>query len=287
MEKITKINIHDIDDFENHPFLVKEDDSLLELVESIKKNGLLNPVIVRKKDNGRYEMISGHRRKLAFEILGIDKIDSFVKELNSEEAIIQMVDSNLYMEKILPSEKGKAYKMKYDALKHQGKKSSGHDDQKLLSSEIIASGSGESEKNVRRYIRLTYLIPELLEMADNTYLYDKRYYITLGIVSAVELSYLNKDEQKLVYETIKYNDATPTHGQTIKIRELSKNKQLNFNSLDEILSQSKGIQNEKITFNKDKIESVLPVELLSRQKTYIEQYIIKTIEYYNKLKDEL
>lgn len=124
MEKITKINIHDIDDFENHPFLVKEDDSLLELVESIKKNGLLNPVIVRKKDNGRYEMISGHRRKLAFEILGIDKIDSFVKELNSEEAIIQMVDSNLYMEKILPSEKGKAYKMKYDALKHQGKKSS-------------------------------------------------------------------------------------------------------------------------------------------------------------------
>lgn len=124
-------------------------------------------------------------------------------------------------------------------------------------------------------------------MADNTYLYDKRYYITLGIVSAVELSYLNKDEQKLVYETIKYNDATPTHGQTIKIRELSKNKQLNFNSLDEILSQSKGIQNEKITFNKDKIESVLPVELLSRQKTYIEQYIIKAIEYYNKLKDEL
>lgn len=287
MEKITKINIHDIDDFENHPFLVKEDDSLLELVESIKKNGLLNPVIVRKKDNGRYEMISGHRRKLAFEILGIDKIDSFVKELNSEEAIIQMVDSNLYREKILPSEKGKAYKMKYDALKHQGKKSSGHDDQKLLSSEIIASGSGESEKNVRRYIRLTYLIPELLEMVDNTYLYDKRYYITLGIVSAVELSYLNKDEQKLVYETIKYNDATPTHGQTIKIRELSKNKQLNFNSLDEILSQSKGIQNEKITFNKDKIESVLPVELLSRQKTYIEQYIIKAIEYYNKLKDEL
>ena len=287
MEKIIKINIHDIDDFQNHPFMVKEDDSLLELIESIKKNGLLNPIIVRKKENDRYEMISGHRRKLAYEILGINQIDSFVKDLKDEEAVIQMVDSNLYRERILPSEKGKAYKMKYDALKHQGKKTSGHDDQKLLSSEILASGSGESEKNVRRYIRLTYLIPELLEMVDNTYLYDKRYYITLGIVSAVELSYLNKDEQKLVYETIKYCDATPTHGQTIKIRELSKNKQLNFNVLEEIMSQSKGIQNEKITFNKSKIEKALPIELLSRQKTYIEQYIIEAIEYYKKIKDEL
>lgn len=282
MKDIVKININDIDEFKNHPFLVKEDDSLLELVESIKKNGLLNPIIVRKKDNNRYEMISGHRRKLAYEILGLDEIESFVKDLKDDEAIIQMVDSNLYREKILPSEKGKAYKMKYDAIKHQGKRTSGHDDQKLMSSEILASGSGESEKNVRRYIRLTYLIPELLELVDNTYLYDKRYYITLGIVSAVELSYLSKDEQKLVYETIKYCDSTPTHGQTIKIRKLSKEKKINFNALEEIMSQSKGIQNDKITFNKNRIESVLPIELLSRQKTYIEQYIIEAIEYYKK-----
>lgn len=162
-------------------------------------------------------------------------------------------------------------------MKPQGKKTSGPEDRKC----------DDSERNVRRYIRLTYLIPELISLVDNTVLYDKRTYLTMGIKPAVELSYLSKEEQKLVYETIKYNDATPSHGQTIKIRELSKNKQLNFNVLEDIMSQSKGIQNDTISFNKNKIQAALPIEMLQRDKKYIEQYIIKAIEYYNKLKDEL
>lgn len=276
----TKINICEIDSFTNHPFKVNNDDSLLELAESIKQNGLLNPIIVRKKKNERYEIISGHRRKSACELLGFTEIECIVKELSDEEATIQMVDSNIYREKILPSEKAFAYKMKMDAIKHQGKETCGHDVHKLKSSDIVGNASGESGKTVRRYIRLTYLIHELLELVDNTFLYDKRYYITLGITTAVELSYLNKDEQLLLYETIKYNDATPTHGQAIKIRELSKNKNLNFNELENILSQNKGIQNETISFNKSKIESALPYEIVKRQKNYIEEYIVKAIKFY-------
>lgn len=182
----TKISIFEIDSFTNHPFKVNNDDSLLELAESIKQNGLLNPIIVRRKNNGRYEIISGHRRKCACELLGYSEIECIIKELSDEEATIQMVDSNIYREKILPSEKAFSYKMKMDAIKHQGKSTSGHDVQKLESSDIVGSSSGESGKNVRRYIRLTYLISELLDLVDNTFLYDKRYYITLGITSAVE-----------------------------------------------------------------------------------------------------
>ncbi|MCM1370668.1 MAG: ParB/RepB/Spo0J family partition protein [Clostridium sp.] len=282
---LIKIKIKDIDSFKNHPFLVNNDDSLRELTQSIKENGLLNPLIVRKKDNDKYEMISGHRRKLALELIGIEEADAYVKDLNDDEAIVYMVDSNIYREKILPSEKAFAYKMKMDAIKHQGKTTSDTEEPKL-SSEKIGKQHGESASTVKKYIRLTKLIPELLDLVDNTIKYDKRTYLTMGIKPAVELSYLNKDEQNLVYASITYEDLTPSHAQAIKIRELSKNKLLNYNSLEKILSQNKGNQNEQISFNKDKIESVLPCELLKRDKRYIEQYIIEAIKSYNELNKE-
>ena len=271
---LERIKLSDIDNFKNHPYKVEKDESLEELKESIKTSGLLNPLIVRPKENGRYEMISGHRRKLALELLGEKEVNATVKEFSDDEATILMVDSNISRERILPSEKAKAYKMKYDAMKQQGKKVSGPE---VQNSEI------ESDRNIRRYIRLTNLIPELLELVDNSVTHDKRTFLTMGIKPAVELSYLNKDEQELVYASITYNDLTPSHGQAIQIRELSKNKKLDYDSLENILTQNKGNQNEKISFNKEKIESVLPLDLLKRDKRYIEKYIINAIVKYKEL----
>ena len=154
--------------------------------------------------------------------------------------------------------------------------------QKLTSVELIAKVSGESREQVRRYIRLTYLIPELLKIVDDTVIHDKRTYLTLGITTAVELSYLNKDEQKLLFASIEYEDLTPNRDQAIRIRKLSQKHKLDFDSLERILDEKKGNQNDKITFNKEKIEAVLPKELLKRDKRYIEEYIIKAIEYYIK-----
>ena len=277
MSNIEKIKLDKIDSFENHPFQVNNDESLKELANSIKINGLLNPLTVRKKENGRYELVSGHRRKMAMELVGIKEANAYVKELNDDEATIEMVDSNMYREKILPSEKAFAYKMKLDAIKHQGKKTSGPEVRKL---------EEESERNIRRYIRLTNLIPELLQLVDDTVLKDKRTALTMGLKPAVELSYLTKEEQKLVYMGITYEDLTPSLGQAVKIRELAKNDKLNFDSLEEILCETKGNQKEQISFNKEKIEKALPSELLRRDKRYIEQYIIKAIDYYRSVELE-
>ena len=281
---MTKIKIKDIIPFKNHPFKIEEDDSLKELMESIEKAGLINPVIVREKNN-KYEMISGHRRLKAYELLGKDEIEANIKELSDDEATIIMVDSNLHREKILPSEKAFAYKMKLDAIKHQGKKieTSETEVRKIESADKI---SEESAQNVRRYVRLTYLIPELLKLVDDTAKYGKNQILTMGIKPAVELSYLTKEEQKLLYAEIVYEELTPSHAQAIKIRELSKNKQLNDETLEKILDEKKGNQNDKISFNKDKIVKALPYEMTKRDKRYIEEYIIKAIENYRSLEHE-
>lgn len=281
MEKICRIKLKDIVDFKKHPFLVNNDESLEQLAVSIKENGLLNPLIVRKKSNGKYEMISGHRRKRALELIGETETNVYIKDFNDDEAVICMVDSNIYREKILPSEKAFAYKMKLDAIKHQGKKleTSETGVRKLESAGKI---SNESAQNIRRYIRLTYLIPELLELVDNTVKYDKRTFLTMGIKPAVELSFLNKDEQNLVYASITYEDLTPSHAQAIRIRELSKKGKLNYDTLEQIFSEKKGNQNDTISFNKKRIESAIPYEILNRDKRYIEKYIIEAIEYYKK-----
>lgn len=271
MTKKQKILLSKIDSFKDHPFHVNNDESLKELANSIKENGLYTPLTVRLKEDGRYELISGHRRKAAMELLGITETEAYVKELADEEATIEMVDSNMYREKILPSEKAFAYKMKYDAIKHQGKKTSGHDVQKL---------DDKSDRNIRRYIRLTNLIPELLQLVDDTVLKDKRTALTMGLLPAVELSYLNREEQKLVYMGITYEDLTPSHGQAKQLRKLSNEGKITFDSVEEILCKSKGNQQEQISFNKERIEKVLPTELLKRDKRYIEQYIIKAIENY-------
>lgn len=280
-DNLVKINLNDIDSFEGHPFSVNKDDSLKELVHSIKLNGLLNPMIVRKKDNGRYEMISGHRRKTALEILGISESEVIVKELNDDEATIFMVDSNMYRETILPSERAFAYKMKMDAMKHQGKTTSDPQGPKL-SSEIVGKKLGDSATNVKRYIRLTYLIPELLKLVDETVLKTNKDGLTMGIKPAVELSYLGYAEQKLVLGVIEYSLVTPSHAQTIKIRKLAKEKKLDFDTLEKLLDEKKGNQNEQIAFNKNKIENVLPNNIKKRDKRYIEQYIIKAIIEYSK-----
>lgn len=284
-DNLVKINLNDIDSFEGHPFSVNKDDSLKELVHSIKLNGLLNPMIVRKKDNGRYEMISGHRRKTALEILGISESEVIVKELNDDEATIFMVDSNMYRETILPSERAFAYKMKMDAMKHQGKTTSDPQGPKL-SSEIVGKKLGDSSTNVKRYIRLTYLIPELLKLVDETVLKTNKDGLTMGIKPAVELSYLGYAEQKLVLGVIEYSLVTPSHAQTIKIRKLAKEKKLDFDTLEKLLDEKKGNQNEQIAFNKNKIENVLPNNIKKRDKRYIEQYIIKAIIEYSKQNTE-
>ena len=284
-DNLVKINLDEIDSFEGHPFSVNKDDSLKELVHSIKENGLLNPMIVRKKDNGRYEMISGHRRKTALEILGVSESEVIVKELNDDEATIFMVDSNMYRETILPSERAFAYKMKMDAMKHQGKTTSDPQGPKL-SSEIVGKKLGDSSTNVKRYIRLTYLIPELLKLVDETVLKTNKDGLTMGIKPAVELSYLGYAEQKLVLGVIEYSLVTPSHAQTIKIRKLAKEKKLNFDTLEKLLDEKKGNQNEQIAFNKNKIENVLPNNIKKRDKRYIEQYIIKAIIEYSKQNTE-
>lgn len=278
-DKLIKVNLSKIDNFKEHPFLVNNDSSLMELVKSIKENGLLNPMVVREKENGRYELISGHRRKKALEILGIQEIEVVLKELNDDEATIFMVDSNIYRERVLPSEKAFAYKMKMDAIKHQGKKTCATG----LHKSRDAIANSESGEMVRRYIRLTYLIPELLKLVDETILKTNKNGLTMGIKPAVELSYLGFAEQKLVLGVIEYCLVTPSHAQAIKIKKIAKDKKIDFDILERILNEKKGNQNDKISFNKEKIENVLPPEIKQRDKRYVEQYIINAIMEYNKL----
>lgn len=279
MNEIIKIKISEIDDFKNHPYKVELGDELNDLVESIKLNGLLVPIVVRRKENDRYELLSGHRRKKVYEILGLEEIDAIIKDLNDDESTIFMVDSNMYREKLLPSEKAFAYRMKMEAMKHQGKTSC-HYDMKLRSDEKLSEKSNDSARQIQRYIRLTCLIPELLEIVDNSRKLKDKPNLTMGLLPALELSFLSKQEQQIVYSVITYEDATPSHSQAIRIRKLSKKKLLTFDDLDKILLEEKGNQHEKISFNKSKIISVLPFDLVKRDKRYIEQYIIEAIKSY-------
>lgn len=274
MNGISIIKIVDIEPFKDHPFIVEVDDSLKELAQSIMENGLLNPVIVRRKGS-KYEMVSGHRRLKALEANGADEVEAYIKDLSDDEATIFMVDSNLQREKILPSERAFAYKMKMDALKHQGKALSPKGTKSHSVDEIA-----DTKTQVFRYIRLTYLIPELLKIVDDTIRTNDKHNITMGIRPAVELSYLSKDEQKLVYSEMIYDDLSPSHAQAIRIRKLSEKKKLDAEKLEKILLEKKGNQNEQISFNKENIVSVLPYDLLKRDKRYIEAYIIEAIKAY-------
>ena len=269
-EEIVELNVKDIYDFPKHPFKINNDLNYEELRNSIIESGVLVPTIVRKRDDGKYEMLSGHRRKKICEEQGIKKIPCIVKDVSDEEAVILMVDSNLQREKILPSEKAMAYKMKYDALKQQGK---------TLFPSGTESELNETKTQVYRYIRLNNLIPELLQLVDDTVLKDKRAVLTMGLRPAVELSYLSKDDQELVYEEITYEDLTPSHVQAKRIRELGEKGKLDSDVLESIFLEQKPNQAKRISFNEERIRKVLPKDI----KDYkIEDFIIKAIESYSK-----
>ena len=253
-----------------------------------KTLGLINPIVVRKVKD-KYEIISGHRRFQAIRLLGYKQIEADIKELTDDEATILMVDSNLQREKILPSEKAFAYKMKLDALKHQGKKinlTSSHNETKSRSDDQIAEEFKSSRNQIQRYIRLTHLIPELLKLVDDTVLYGRHQILTMGVTPAVELSYLSLDEQKLVYAEIEYEEVTPSFAQALRIKKLSQQGKLNVDNLEKILDEQKGNQRDQISFNKEKIIKVLPPGLINRDKRYIESYIIKAIENYKEQERE-
>ena len=244
--RVLDIEISQIDDFENHPFKVKDDEDMEKLMESLAIYGVLTPVIIREKGD-RYEMVSGHRRKHACEMLGMETIPAVVKELTQEEAIIAMTDSNIQRENILPSEKAWAYKMKMEAIKHQGK-TLGPLGPKWSATKI-STENNESETQVKRYIRLTNLIPDLLQLVDEG---------KIAFRPAVEISYLTENQQSDLLETMESADCTPSLAQAIKFKELSRDNKLDKETMSAILAQPKANQKEKITFRREELEKYFP-----------------------------
>lgn len=278
-EKIETLDISLLDSFKNHPFKVLENEDLKKLQESINDNGVLEPLIVRKTEDGRYELVSGHRRKRACELNGIDKVPCLIRDMSDDEATIYMVDSNMHREVILPSEKAFAYKMKLDAIKHQGIKTKvtlGPIGQKQYSRDLLSNDVNDSSRNIQRYIRLTNLIPELLKCVDNTILNNDSI-LTIGLRPAVELSYLDKDEQQLLYDRITYFDSTPTQAQAIIFRKLSDEGKLDIKKIDSILNEER--QNKPVNFKIQisHIKEVLPKKIDEKNA---EKYIIDAIKYY-------
>lgn len=276
-EKVEEIDISLLDQFPNHPFKVLENEDLKKLTESVKDNGILEPIIVRKKDNDRYEIISGHRRKKACELNGFNKIPCLIRDMSDDEAIIYMVDSNMHREQILPSEKAYAYKLKLDALKHQGKRNDltlcpvGD---KLKSVQYLAEDSEDSARNIHRYVRLTELIPILLQYVDNAFLGEKP---EMALRPAVEISYLTKDEQQMLAGSIEFYSCTPSHAQSIRLRKLSEEGKLDSDSIDEIMEEEKPNQIPKLKLNESKLREVLPSSITNDR---IEEFILKAIKHY-------
>ena len=277
-EKVRVIPIELIDDFPDHPFLVKDDESMDQLIKSIQMNGVLNPVIARKKEGERYELISGHRRKHACEKLGVKQIPIIVRELSRDEAVIEMVDSNLQREHILPSEKAKAYKMKMDALKRQGKRTdltSVPLAQKFKTTrELVAEESGESPDQVRRYVRLNELTDELLEFVDEG---------KIGLRPAVELSYLQEEEMRDLVDYIDNEGVFPSHAQTIRMKELSREGTLDTETINEIMSEEKPNQKEKLKIPLERIEKYFAAGTSYQQ---MEETIVKALALYRQRQKE-
>lgn len=287
-EMIMEIPIDKICDFPNHPFKIRMDEEMANLVESVKQYGVLSPVIVRPKEDGSYEMIAGHRRRYASELAENTEIPCIVRNLSDEESTILMVDSNLQREKILPSEKAFAYKMKLDAMKKQGQRTdltSTPLGQKLgkYSVEVLGEQVGESRSQIQRFIRLTNLIPELLELVDNSVLKEKDK-LQIALRPAVELSYLSEEEQTDLYETIESEDCTPSHAQAIKLRKLSEEGRLDENVFFSILTEEKGNQKEQFRMPRERIQKYFPPKATEKQ---IEDTIVKALELYRKRKRSL
>ena len=275
-ETIMEIPLSQISDFPNHPFKVKMDESMSDLVESVKSYGVLSPVIVRPKDNGEYEMIAGHRRKKASELAGKDNIKCIVQDVTDDEAIILMVDSNLQREQLLPSEKAIAYKMKLDAMNRQGQRTDltfGPAGQKYSRDEL-ADSSPDSSRQIHRFIRLTHLSQPLLDMVDEG---------KIAMRPAVELSYLTENEQEILLNTMEWEDCTPSHVQAIKMRQFSQEGKLNEGVIQSILQEEKPNQKEQFRMPKERISKYFAPGTSSQK---IEETIIKALELYRKRQRE-
>lgn len=276
LPKIHEIPLAEIDDFPDHPFHVKLDEDMEQLVESIRERGVITPVTLRPKEDGRYEMVSGHRRKKACELAGLTTVKAEIKELSQDEAVILMVESNLQRTTILPSEKAFSYKMRLEALRRQGGRPAKENGVPVghslagRSREILASESPDSNTQIQRYIRLTELVPDLLEMVDQG---------RIAFRPAVELSYLSADEQNALLETISYEDATPSLAQAIKMKEFSKERRLNPDVILSIMCEQKPNQKEKISFQSDRLKPYLPKNFSQKQQ---EDYIVKALDFYNR-----
>ena len=282
LEKVVNISIKDIDDYPEHPFKVLVNDEMQEMVDSVKEKGILVPTIVRQKADGRYEMISGHRRKKASELAELDTIPCIVRDLTDDEATIIMVDSNLQREKILPSEKAFAYKLKLEAMKHQGKETLRPLVGKLESADIIGQKNNDSGRQVQRYIRLTELIPELLKMVDNDVLKESP---SMAFRPAVEISYLSKEEQTDLLDLIECYDCTPSLAQAIKLKNMSQNNTLTIDDMEEIMEESKPNQTPKLKVSMNRLNNILPTTLKNDRER--EEYVIKAVEWYDKYQKKM
>ena len=272
LSKIRDIPLELIDDFPDHPFKVRDDEDMMQLVESVKERGVITPATVRQKEDGRYELVSGHRRKRACELAGFETLRSEIVDLNRDEATILMVESNFQRSEILPSEKAFAYKMRLEAMKRQGFRSDLTSDPvgQKFSVEKIADNSNDSKTQIQRYIRLTNLVPELLEFVDEG---------RIKMRPAVELSYLDEDCQRDVVDEIDLNDATPSHDQTIRMRKLFKEGNLTTEAIHAVMSEEKPNQKEKIVLRGDRVRQLIPKNIPVSQT---EDFVCKALEHYNK-----
>lgn len=283
--RVKEIPIDQIDDFPNHPFKVRMDDSMIEMAESVKQHGILVPAIVRPKENGHYEMVAGHRRKLACTLIAKLQLPCIVRELTDEEATIIMVDSNLQREQLLPSEKAFAYKMKLDAMKRQGQRTdltSRPLGEKLLSVDQLSNETPDSARQIHRYIRLTELIPEVLDLVDNSVLKEKDK-LQIALRPAVELSYLTQQEQHDLYETMITEDCTPSHVQAMKMRNFSEEGRLNMDVIFSIMQEEKPNQKEQFKIPKERISKYFAPGTPAQK---IEDTIVKALEFYRKRQRE-
>lgn len=277
LPRIYDIPLDQIDDMPNHPYKVRMDEDMEALVESVKNHGIITPVILRQKEDGRYECASGHRRRKAAELAGFPTIKAEVREMTRDEAIIIMAHSNRQRSRILPSEKAFSYKMELEALKRQGMRtdlSSGPVVQKLAR-DALGEMADENGRQISRYIRLTYLAPALLDMVDEG---------RIAFRPAVELSYLTEQEQADLIETIGYEDATPSLVQAIKMKEFSREGRLNADVILSIMCEQKPNQKEKITFHAEKLKPYLPKNINPKQT---EEYILKALEYYQRYRERM
>ena len=276
LSKIRDISLSEIDEFPDHPFQVKMDEDMEQLVDSVKRNGVMTPATVRLKDNGRYEMISGHRRKKACELAGLDTLRCEVKEITRDEAVIVMVESNLQRTEILPSEKAFAYKMRLEAMKRQGRRSDltsvplAQKSGKQTSREKLGESVGESQDQIRRYIRLTYLVPEILQMVD-----ERR----IAFRPAVELSYLTDEQQYALLEAMEYQDATPSLAQAIKMKKFQQDGKLTEEVIQSIMQEAKPNQREKPAFRDERINRLIPKSVPKGRES---DFVVKALEHYNR-----